>query len=82
MSSLREVVRTNNVRFLVGREITCPRTGEVLDVRTCVVLLDSDGDAVQVISQKGWAQVVAEGGDKLLEKTHGIIADPTTVKES
>lgn len=45
------------------------------------MLLDSDGDAVQVISQKGWAQVVAEGGDATLKLTHGITADPNTVKK-
>jgi len=80
MSELTASVHRHLVRFLVSKAITCPNTGEVLDERTCVVLLDSDGDPAAVISQQGWANLVAIGNDALLEKTSGLVPDPTTVK--
>lgn len=67
------------VRGMVARQITCLRTGEVLDVRTCVVLVDRDGDPHTVLSQDGWAQVVASGGDVKLAAL-GVTVDETTVR--
>lgn len=80
MSTITEYVDREVVRCLVQREITCPRTGDVLDVRTCVVLRDSDGDPVAVVSQDGWAAIVNDGGDAILKKTHGLTVDESTVK--
>lgn len=78
--SLQDTVRRNMVDYLVGRTLTCPNTGEVLDRRTVVVLVDSDGDPAAVISQQGWANVVEVGNEALLEKTAGLKVDPSTVK--
>lgn len=72
-------VRKALVTALVQRSITCPRTGAVLDVRTCVVLLDTDGDPAIVLSQGGWAAIVAEGNDETLEQ-RGFKVDPSTVR--
>lgn len=52
-------VREQLVRYLVQRAITCPITGDVLDVRTCAVVLDSDGDPAAVFSPEG-GQLVAD----------------------
>lgn len=72
-------VRRELVRMLVSRTMTCPRTGALLDMRDCVVLLDSDGDPAYVLSQKGWAQIVEEGSDELLRVQSGLVPDPATV---
>jgi hypothetical protein len=56
---LQEHVRAELVRYLVSRAITCPITGDVLDVRTCAVVLDADGDPAAVFSPKG-GQLVAD----------------------
>lgn len=81
MSSLQEVVHREMVRSLVSQSITCPRTGEVLDVRTCVVLLDRDGDPARVVSQHGWS-MIDEPTRTLLQKAHGLTVDPATVRRS
>lgn len=81
-SPLEVTVHREMTRWLVQRAITCPRTGVLLDMDTCVVLVDADGDPAAVVSQAGWAQIVKEGGDALLKSTAGIVADPTSVKEA
>lgn len=78
-SHLTKSVQRALVTHLVSRAITCPRTGEVLDTRTCVVLVDREGDPAVVVSQKGWALIVEEGGDTRL-KDLGLTADLATVK--
>lgn len=78
--AIRETVDRELIRALVARQITCPRTGALLDVRDCVVLRDSDGDPAYVMSQAGWADVVEGGGGALLEASHGLKADPATVR--
>ena len=80
MFGVRATVHRQMVRALVSRAITCPRTGDVLDVRTCVVLLDSDGDPVAVVSQQGWRQCIADGTAESLATTNGVTPDPDTVK--
>jgi len=37
------------VRYIVQRNIFCPITGNVLDVRTCKWFVDSDGDPAYVV---------------------------------
>jgi len=76
---LVDKIRDTMARGIVARTIVCVRTGEVLDYRTAVILVDTDGDPVLAMSQRGWAEVVLEGGDALLKATHGLTADPTTV---
>ena len=41
-------IRQNFVRSIVQRKITCTLTGKVLDFETCGVVLDKDGDPVDV----------------------------------
>ncbi len=45
-------LRENMVKFLVQKKIFCGFTDEVLDYRTCTVLVDSDGDPADVYSPK------------------------------
>lgn len=47
--SMKEIIDTEMVRHLVARDITCQRTGEVLDVRTCLVVRDGDDDPIAVL---------------------------------
>lgn len=77
--TLAEKLDAELVRGLVSKAITCPITGEVLDVRTCVVLEDSDSDPKLVLSQDGWKKAVASGRDTALAK-HGITVRSSTVR--
>lgn len=79
MNTLEEHMRAQMVLGMVQRIIFCPNTGEVLDVRTCVVLVDKDGDPAYVLSQQGWKNLVNEGKVEWL-KEHGITVDESTVK--
>lgn len=74
---MRQVLLTG----LVQKEIFCPNTGEVLDVRTCVVLVDKDGDPAYVLSQKGWANVSADPLKVAFLGQNGLTVDPSTVEE-
>jgi hypothetical protein len=78
MSTLQETVHREMVRHLVSKAITCPLTGAVLDVRSCVVLVDSDGDPVYVMSQTAWTLLTPEQVAALQAK--GFVVDPATVR--
>lgn len=80
---LVEKMHRELVKYLVGKAITCPRSGAVLDYRTCVVFLDTDGDPTAVMSPDGYADMIVTQPDTLpwlSEK--GITPDPNTVPKS
>lgn len=52
--NIEEKMRKEMVRYLVQREIFCPYTGHLLDIRTCVVLVDKDGDPEIVMAPEAW----------------------------
>lgn len=52
MANLRSIVDTEMIRFLVARDITCSVTGTVLDIDTCIVIRDTDGDPVAVFAHE------------------------------
>lgn len=79
---LQTHLRAELVRYLVKRNITCTRTGEVLDVRTCVVLLDSDGDPAAVLSQEGWREILADPRIMADLAAANFTVDPSTVQEA
>jgi hypothetical protein len=81
MNGLEYKLRQEMVRYLVSKNITCPRTGEVLDFRTCVVLVDRDGDPAYVISQQGWRLVTRSTQAVDTLRGAGLNPDPTTVKD-
>lgn len=55
---IENILRQNFVKYLVQKAIFCPISGDVLDVRTCVVVLDSDGDPSAVFSPRGYRQLL------------------------
>ncbi len=81
-ADLQTIIRPQLVRALVSRAITCPRTGEVLDVRTCVVLLDTDGDPLAVVSQRGWVEISGEPATLAALADAGVHVDRSTVVPS
>jgi len=57
MSYRQDMVAWQVRRAAVARAIFCPVTGQVLDVRTAVLLGSGDGQRVlAVLSPEGWAQ--------------------------
>lgn len=56
---IKKTVQRQLVGYIVQRNIFCPVTGEVLDVRTCKWLVDKDGDPAYVISPGAYEKVLA-----------------------
>lgn len=57
---LNEIVKL----AIVQKSIVCPRSGDVLDIKTAVFAYDADGDPVAAISPAGLASVTdAERAD-------------------
>jgi len=48
MSNVTKELHRQVVRGLVMRKVVCPLSGKLLDHRTCGVVLDVDGDPVDV----------------------------------
>ncbi|WP_331761037.1 hypothetical protein OG225_43170 (plasmid) [Nocardia sp. NBC_01377] len=46
---MRKVFVTELIKYMVGASITDPNTGNILDVRTCAVLVTGDDD-VQLVA--------------------------------
>lgn len=59
MTELINLMHQRMIRHLVQLATTCPLTGTVLDVRTCAVLTDSDGDPIAVLSPEAAQQIAA-----------------------
>lgn len=62
--TFENTIRKNFVKYLVQQNIFCPVSGRVLDVRTCYVILDSDGDPAYVVDPevgKTIEGMIAEG---------------------
>lgn len=55
---IENILRQELVKYLVQKHIFCPISNVVLDVRTCVVVLDSDGDPALVMSPKGYRELL------------------------
>lgn len=47
------------VKYIVQRNIFCPITGAVLDVRTCKWFVDKDGDPAYVMSPEAFDAVAS-----------------------
>ena len=68
MNDLEEILRTEMVKYLVQKTIFCSGTGQLLDVRTCIVLNDADGDPAAVLSPAGWANVTPANRELLADR--------------
>lgn len=80
MSDIQTHIKAAMVRNLVQKTIVCPVTEEVLDARTCVVILDRDDDPRLVVSQAGW-----KIREPVMLQLDGFVhggwhVDPSTVK--
>jgi hypothetical protein len=68
---LETKMRTELIKFLVQKHIFCPFSeafglpSRVLDVRTCVVILDPDGDPKSVMSPEAWEHIQTYPGPHL-----------------
>lgn len=63
MSTIQDHMQREMRKFLIGKQIFCPRfTGIVLDVRTAVFFNDKDGDACAAMSQQGYSDLVSSQG--------------------
>ena len=78
-TTLAATMRKQMVTHLVSKNIVCPRTGAVLDARTCVVLTDRDGDPAAVVSPAGWEQISNDPDTLARLASHGLTVDATTV---
>ena len=78
MNTFTDQIRNNYIKYLVQRQIWCPITQEdILDVRTCVVILDGNGDPETVYSPAGWKFLV----DLMDGDETKVLASPYTKME-
>lgn len=59
-SDIEKAVDRQMVMFIVQRNIFCPVTGHVLDVRTCKWFVDKDGDPAYVLSPEAYDAAVSQ----------------------
>lgn len=59
-TDIQQEVDRQMVRYIVQRNIFCPVTGAVLDVRTCKWFVDADGDPAYVLSPEAYDAAVSE----------------------
>jgi hypothetical protein len=78
---MQDIIRKNFVKYLVQKQIFCPITDEVLDVRTCVVIVDNDADPYSVISPNAYRRMLDTGvaPEKMLKG--GYTFDQSTLPE-
>lgn len=58
-TSIQDTVDTMMVKYIVQRNIFCPVSGVVLDVRTCKWFVDKDGDPAYVVAPDVYDRAVA-----------------------
>lgn len=59
-TDIQQEVDRRMVQYIVQRNIFCPVTGEVLDVRTCKWFVDEDGDPAYVLSPTAYDAAVSQ----------------------
>lgn len=79
MATLEAIIRKQLITHLVARAITCPYTGRALDVRTCVVLNDADGDPVMVIAPEAYAVIGKSAAALFALADKGLTVDINTL---
>lgn len=78
-TTLETILRREMVRHLVSKAIFCPITHTVLDADTCVVLNDTDGDPLIVVSPAGWEQIAENVENHVRLAERGITVDINTI---
>lgn len=59
-TDIQQEVDRQMVLHMVQRNIFCPITGEVLDIRTCKWFVDNDGDPAYVLSPEAYGAATAQ----------------------
>lgn len=59
-TDIQQEVDRQMVLFIVQRNIFCPITGAVLDIRTCKWFVDADGDPAYVLSPEAYDAAVSQ----------------------
>lgn len=58
-SDIQQFLEKQLVLYIVQRDIFCPITGAVLDVRTCKWFVDADGDPAVVVAAEAYDAAVS-----------------------
>lgn len=58
-TDIQQEVDRQMVLYIVQRNIFCPITGAVLDIRTCKWFVDADGDPAYVLSPEAYDAAVS-----------------------
>jgi hypothetical protein len=64
MPTIEGIMRGVLLKALISKAIQCPITGQLLDIRTAVVINDADGDPALVFSPAGW-QVIENDPERM-----------------
>lgn len=68
MATFAERIDAELVKHLISRSITDHRSGEVLDIRTAIVIRTPSGEPFEVVAPGAWADLVANGFAAKLER--------------
>lgn len=76
---IENILRKNFVKYLVQNNIFCPVSGRVLDVDTCYVILDSEGDPAYVVDPAVGKQItdMIDQGIPALKPGYSIVPAST-----
>lgn len=69
-------IRQEIVRGLVQQRITCRFTGQVLDMDTCAVLIDRDGDPADVLDPRAADLLTDSDRDRLAAQGYTVQVAP------
>lgn len=59
---LKPYLQRQVLKYAIGRQLTCPIKGTVLDVRRAVLVETESGQTVAVISKAAYDELEAKGG--------------------
>lgn len=59
-SDIEQAVDKQMLLYIIQRQITCPVTGEVLDIRTARYFVDRDGSPAYVLSPEAYDAAVSK----------------------
>lgn len=68
---LQQYMKKELLRYAIGRQITCPIKGVVLDVREAVLVETDSGRTIAVICREAFTELEAQGIDPSLVLTKG-----------
>jgi hypothetical protein len=73
---IENAIRSEWTVGLVQRAIACRYTGDILDARTCAVLLDREGDPVEVMSPRALDALTPADHDALAKQGYRLVPNP------